>query len=275
MFAYKYWENFCKELHEQNIHSITAETVLVDNRKEFLVLKHDVEDKPRKALDLAKIEAKYGHKGTYYVQGFLLNEENLPVLREIQNLGHEVSYHHDVMDANGGDIKKALETFKQNKENFEEYGFRVKTVCQHGNPIANRVGYTSNRDFFRSKEICDVFPEITEIMVNFKEKTGVLHTYISDAGYGFRIIFDPENNDVVKSDEKDIKLKKLDGVLDVIKKESATIVSTHPHRWCESTKEAYFKYVRFKVLRAGAKIAYKIPGLKKIMEKFYFLTKKI
>ncbi len=275
MFAYKYWEFFCRELDKQNIHSVTAESVLAESRKEFLILKHDVEDKPEKALDMAKIEARYGHRGTYYVQGFLLNEKNIPVLKEIQELGHELSYHHDVMDANAGDIQKALETFRQNKDNFEKNGFIIKTVCQHGNPIANRVGYTSNRDFFRSKEVCKLFPEIAEIMVNFKEKTGVNHTYISDAGYGFKIIFDPETNDIVKSDDKNIKLKNLDSVADVIKRNGATIVSTHPHRWCESTKKAYLRYARFKFLRAGARVAYKIPGINKIMEKFYFITKKI
>ena len=112
-------------------------------------------------------------------------------------------------------------------------------------------------------------------MVNFKKKIGVEYKYISDAGYGWKIIFDPENNDVVKSDDKNVKLKNLDAVIDVIKKDSAVIVSTHPHRWCESTKEAYFKYARFKGLRLGAKIAYKIPGINRIMEKFYFITKKI
>lgn len=275
MFAYKYWEKFCKELNEQNIHSVTAESVLAENKKEFLILKHDVEDKPQKALSLAKMEAQYGHRGTYYVQGFLLNPENINILKEIQQLGHEVSYHHDVMDANGGDIQKALETFSQNKENFEKNGFEIKTVCQHGNPIANRVGYTSNRDFFRNEEVCAKYPDIAEIMVNFKSKTGVAHTYISDAGYGFKIIFDPETNDIDKSDHKDVKLKNLDSVADVIKKSSATIVSTHPHRWCESTKTARYKYIRFKTLKGIAKIAYKVPGVNKIMEKFYFLTKKI
>ncbi len=275
MFAYKYWENFCRELDKQNIHSVTAESVLAESRKEFLILKHDVEDKPEKALDMAKIEARYGHRGTYYVQGFLLNEKNIPVLKEIQELGHELSYHHDVMDANAGDIQKALETFRQNKDNFEKNGFIIKTVCQHGNPIANRVGYTSNRDFFRNEGVCAQFPDIAEIMVNFKEKTGVNHTYISDAGYGFKTIFDPETNDIVKSDHRDVKLKNLDSVADVIKRNGATIVSTHPHRWCESTKKAYLRYARFKFLRAGARVAYKIPGINKIMEKFYFITKKI
>lgn len=275
MFAYKYWENFCRELKENDIYSVTAESVLSGKENSFLILKHDVEDNPQKALDMAKIEAKYSHKGTYYVQGFLMNDENLPIFKEIQQLGHEVSYHHDVMDENGGDLQKATETFAKNKENFEKSGFSINTVCQHGNPIANRVGYTSNRDFFRSKQVQNSFPEIAEIMVNFGERIGAEYKYISDAGYGWKIIFDPINNDRVKSDDKDIKLKSLQSVIDVIKENPSVIVSTHPHRWCESETTARSRYVRFKVLRFGAKIAYKIPGLKKVMEKFYFLTKKI
>ena len=36
---------------------------------------------------------------------------------------------------------------------------------------------------------------LSDIVVNFKEKTGVTYTYISDAGYSWNIIGDPENND--------------------------------------------------------------------------------
>jgi len=275
MFAYKYWENFCKELKENDICSVTAESVLFNKEKDFLILKHDVEDNPKKALEMAKIEAKYSHKSTYYVQGFLMSDENLHIFKEIQQLGHEVSYHHDVMDANCGNLQKAIQTFSENKGNFEKYGFKINTVCQHGNPIANRDGYTSNRDFFRSEEVQSIFPEIAEIMVDFGEKIGAEYKYISDAGYGWKIIFDPINNDIVKSNDKDIKLKSLESVIDVIKENKSIIVSTHPHRWCKSNVTACYRYVRFKVLRIGAKITYKIPGIKKVMEKFYFLTKKI
>ncbi len=276
MFVYKKWEAFCKMLSENKIHSITACDALKNKEKKFLILKHDVETNPQKALVMAKIENKYGHHGVYYVQAYLLdNKENIEILKKIKELGHEVSYHHDVMDSNLGDLKKALEEFEKNKDIFEKNGFSINTVCQHGNPVAKREGYTSNRDFFRCEIVKEKFSEIAEIMVDYREKTDVDFKYISDAGYGWKIIYDPETNDIIDSSDKDTKLENLDRVLDFVINEDAVILSTHPHRWNSNPFKAVTKTVMFKAIRITARILRKIPLVNKIMSKFYFLAKKI
>lgn len=276
MFVYKKWEVFCKNLSEKKIHSKTAYNVLKNKDKKFLILKHDVETNPQKALDMAKIENKYGHCGVYYVQAYLLeSKENIDILKRIKELGHEVSYHHDVMDSNSGDLAKALEEFETNKHIFEKHGFSINTVCQHGNPVAQRNGYTSNRDFFRSQQVKEKFGDITEIMVDYRAKTRVDFKYISDAGYGWKIIYDPETNDIVDSSDKDIKLENLDRVLDFITNENVVILSTHPHRWNRNSFSAVAKTIIFKTIRIIARILRKIPFINRIMSRFYFLAKKI
>lgn len=153
MFIYSDWDRFCSELKKLDIHSITAADLLREPRERFMILKHDVEISPKKALKLAKIEHLYGHRGSYYLQVDLLkSKKNIEIFKEIQSLGHEVSYHHDVMDRSAGDIDKAIRIFKEDLDLFERNGFNIKTVCQHGNPAIRRVGYASNRDFFRSKK---------------------------------------------------------------------------------------------------------------------------
>ncbi len=276
MFVYNKWEVFCKKLSEKGIHSITADSALKNGDKRFLILKHDVETNPSKALDLARIENKYGHCSVYYVQAYLLDsKENIEILKNIKELGHEVSYHHDVMDSNSGNLEKAIEEFEKNKEIFEKNGFIINTVCQHGNPVAQRKGYTSNRDFFRNEEISEKFGEIAEIMVNYRKKTNVDFKYISDAGYGWKIIYDPETNDIIDSSDKDIKLADLDMVFNFVLNENAVIVSTHPHRWNSNLFSAVAKTIVFKTIRITARILIKIPFINKIMSKFYFLAKKI
>ncbi len=276
MFVYNKWEVFCKKLSENGVHSITADSVLKNNAKQFLILKHDVETNPSKALDLARIENKYGHFGVYYVQAYLLdNQKNIEILKKIKALGHEVSYHHDVMDSNFGNLEKALEEFEKNKVIFEKNSFSINTVCQHGNPVAKRNGYTSNRDFFRSDAVKKKFGHIAEIMVNYREKTNVDFKYISDAGYGWKIIYDPETNDIVDSSDKDIKLENLDRVLNFVLNENAVILSTHPHRWNNNSLNAVAKTMIFKTIKITAKILGKIPFINRIMSKFYFLAKKI
>lgn len=275
MFIYKNWDNFCRTLSENGIKSITASTELAEKNKNFLILKHDVEDTPEKALNLAKIEAKYGHKGVYYIQAYLMTEKNIPVFNEIKELGHEVSYHHDVMDATEGNINEALRVFNNNRKVFEKYGFPLLTVCQHGNPIAKRIGYHSNRDFFRNEYIKNQIPDICEIMVDYKQRIDVDYKYISDAGYSWKMIFDPENNDITENSDKDTVIGSLDNVIEFIKNHSAVIISTHPHRWCKSNITAAAKNYVFLIIRKTARILYKIPIVKKLLEKFYFLAKKI
>jgi len=277
IFVYKQWDDFCRKLKDNGFVSVSAATILkIKPDKPFLVLKHDVETNPSKALRLAQIENNYLHKGSYYVQVYLLHSsKNIDILKQIQELGHEVSYHHDVMDSNKGDIYKAAEEFQRNIELFENNGFLVQTVCQHGNPIIERDGYSSNRDFFRNAKVTKMYEHISEIMVNFKSKIYEDYKYISDVGYGWKIIFDPENNDVVNSEEKDIALENLDKVLDVIKNRKSVIVSTHPHRWHSNVVSAQAKEIVFKSVKYSTKCMLKIPFMKKMMGRFYYLAKKI
>lgn len=277
MFMYKQWEVFCKKLNDDGVNSITATSVLKNKQDfPFLILKHDVETNPAKALKLAQIEHKYSHKGSYYVQAYLLeNKKNIEVLKRIQDLGHEVSYHHDVMDSNKGKLEKAKLEFQKYVDLFEKYGFPIETVCQHGNPVIEREGYTSNRDFFRDASLALNYNYITEIMVNFKNRVKVDYKYISDAGYGWKIIFDPENNDIVKSDEKNISLEDLDEVIKVINSGNSVFVSTHPHRWQSNVVNAQINDIIFRIIKRTAKLVLKIPFMKKFMGRFYFLAKKI
>ncbi|MDD2362486.1 MAG: hypothetical protein PHH84_05955 [Oscillospiraceae bacterium] len=277
MFLYPQWENFCRKLHEINIHSTTAKKALHESRSEkLLILKHDVETDPEKALKLAKIEHEYGHTGVYYVQAYLLkNKKNINILREIQSLGHEVSYHHDVMDSNKGDIAKADAEFQAHIKEFELYGFNISTVCQHGNPIVERIGYNSNRDFFRNGDIAEKYKYITEIMVNFKERLGLSYQYISDTGYGWKVIFDPETNDIVNSDDKNIKLDSIDNIILMLQNGESLIVSTHPHRWEAYAFHAKLKNGIYRCVKRLAKFLLKIKIFRKVMEKNFKLAKKI
>ena len=179
------------------------------------------------------------------------------------------------MDSNSGNIEKAIENFEENLKIFEKNGFEIKTVCQHGNPIVNRVGYHSNRDFFRSEIVREKFPEISEIMVDYKKRIDEQYLYVSDAGYKWKIIFDPENNDVIDSEDKNITVENLEELICVIQKSRSIIVSTHPHRWHKSAILAVMKNCTFKIIKNAAKAMLKIRIAKSIMEKFYFLAKKI
>ena len=275
IFTYNRWEEFCKRLAVKGVKSIPTREILTSTAN-YVVLKHDVETNVPKAYRLAAIEHKYGHKGSYYVQAYLMHDEkNILMLREMQEMGHEISYHYDVMDSNKGDLDKAIKEFADNKQIFEKNGFGISTVCQHGNPVVERVGYTSNRDFFRSERVRALYPNITDVMVNLKSDVPTDFVYYSDAGRVFKMIYDPLTNDIVNSDDKNIAYQNLNELIEALDFSKGIIISTHPHRWCSSAAGYLLKTYLFKTVRAVAKMVMYVPGVKKIMSRYYYLAKKI
>ena len=275
IFVYKRWDDFCKKLAGKGMISIPTKEI-TPSLTSYIVLKHDVETDVKKALSLARIEHKYGHRGTYYVQAYLMKDgKNIEMLREMQQMGHEISYHYDVMDSCKGDIDKAIAEYSENKHLFENNGFIIETVCQHGNPVVERVGYTSNRDFFRSDIVKQLYPGVRDVMVNLKSDVPTDYLYFSDAGRRFKKIYDPLNNDIIQSGDKDVPYNDLEGVLDALAQDKGNIVSTHPHRWCESAVVYLTKTYAFKAIRGTAKAAMHIPLAKRLMSKYYYLAKKI
>jgi hypothetical protein len=273
IFVYKAWDEFCRQLKEKGIVSIPACDVEEESGA-FLVLKHDIENTVLKAFKLAEIEHKYGHRGSYYAHAYLLDDpQNMELLLKMQEMGHEISYHYDVMDSNHGDMERAIQEFDKNIKRFESLGFQIKTVCQHGNPVVERVGYTSNRDFFRNQSVQEQYGEIADIMVDYKQKYSVDYTYYSDAGRKFNMIYDPINNDIINSDDKNITYEDLNQLISALS--GRAIVSTHPHRWTDSAATYLVKEKIFFVIKLSAKLAMKVPVLKKVMSRYYYLAKKI
>ena len=280
IFTYRYWDDFCERLHKEGFHSIPAKLLMSEKPiSNYVVLKHDVETNVANALQMAEIEHKWGHSGSYYVQAYLLEEEkNIVMLKKMQDMGHEISYHYDVMDANSGDIPAAIADFEVKCELFKRNGFRIVTLCQHGNPIITRKGYASNRDFLRNEEVKTKFPFFADVMVDFKEKAlgGTDYLYFSDAGRKFKLIYDPIHNDLIPSDEKNVPFDNLDLLWSYVTDHDANaIISTHPHRWGNSKIKHIVKTAVFKVIKAAAKLLMKVPYMKRLMSRYYYLAKKI
>ncbi len=275
IFTYKKWDEICRRLKDKGLCSIPACDVCAQSGN-YIVLKHDVETDVSHAYEIAKTENKYGHRGSYYVQAYLLEiESNIKLLKAMQQMGHEISYHYDVLDSCKGDIDSATAEFEKNIQMFEKNGFSIVTVCQHGNPIVERNGYHSNRDFFRNSRVKALYHNIADIMVDYKEKFSTDYLYFSDAGRAFKLIYDPINNDIVNSDDKNITYNSSDELLNSLNEEKGNIISIHPHRWTKSAAVYVCKKAVFKVVKSVAKVMTKIPVFNKIMSRYYYLAKKI
>lgn len=271
MFIYSVWDEICKHISKKS-RTITISQILSQTTQDWLAIKHDVETNVNKALIIAKIEAKYNIKATYYIQADLL-DANYELLQEIASFGHEVTYHYDVLDANNGDFDNSIEEFKNNVKKFQKYGFEVNTVCPHGNPVIIRDGWNSNKDFFRDKKVVSLFPNILDMVVELPNKIDYKYRYISDAGYGFKEIVNIKDNDL--KNNGDIDIQDYKELLKILDNSEAFIVSTHPHRWEKRAFKFLFKIYLFKILRFSARKISSIPFLKKIISRYYYLAKKI
>ena len=279
MFVYKEWEFFCSAIFKLNLNAITAKEALKLSKtsEKYLIIKHDVETNVDKALKLALIENKFAIKATYYVQSYLLNDnKNIEVLKKIKKLGHEVTYHYDVLDANKGNYTLAEKEFDITLMRFEEQGFKVETVCPHGNPVMERTGWSSNKDFFRNKKLNSKYSNISDIVINPEKFINSEMVYISDAGFGWKIISDISNNDKAGT----VKDKKIEGLKDVVdilsfNNNITLIISAHPHRWNSNEVFASFKKNLFFSLKFTVQKLTKIPFMNKLIGKFYYLAKKI
>ena len=110
----------------------------------FCLLRHDVDRRPKRALQMAKVEKEMGIRSTYYFRAkpCAFNPE---IIKGITALGHEVGYHYECLSDANGDISRALEDFENNLERFREI-VTIKTISMHGRPLKP----FDNRDMWRS-----------------------------------------------------------------------------------------------------------------------------
>ena len=97
-----------------------------------IMLRHDVDDRKLHSLEFARIQHSMGIVGTYY---FRMVPESFDerVIREIEELGHEIGYHYEDMDFAKGNPEKAIELFDQHLGKLRSVA-EVSTICMHGSP---------------------------------------------------------------------------------------------------------------------------------------------
>jgi hypothetical protein len=70
------------------------------------------------------------------------------MLREVQDLGHEVGLHHECLDRCAGDFSSARDTLRREVDLFRDDGIELRTVCSHGEGGITRRGYAGNWELF-------------------------------------------------------------------------------------------------------------------------------
>lgn len=107
--------------------------------KNVVILRHDVNQKPEKSLEFAKILHKKGIKGTFYFRPTPCSWD-VEIIKSIASLGHEVGYHYECIDfiySKNKNLSKdellnlALKDFERNLNKFRDV-CEIKTISMHG-----------------------------------------------------------------------------------------------------------------------------------------------
>jgi len=176
----------------------------VDGRA--IILRHDVDDKIKYTLKLAKLEYDVGLSSTYYVR--MVSKTFKPeIIREMESLGHEIGYHYEVLDKARGDYEKAIRIFEDELAKLRKV-CDVKTMCMHGNPLTR----WDNRDLWKHYDFKE-FGIIGEAYLSIDYNDVV---YFSDtgrtwAGERYRV------KDFVDASSDSFGVRSTDDLIDLIK----------------------------------------------------------
>lgn len=179
-FTYKAYAQFLDSILDAGYRVVTVRDYLHGDRiSPMVILRHDVEWDPNRALAIAHLEKSRRCRSTFY---FRLDTKafNLNVMRQLQDKGFEIGYHFNTLDRCNGDFSKAVALFEKELRQIRESGFDVTTVCSHGDPRVSKKGYKTNNEIFLKDP--DLIPRnelLGEAYLNIDFSS--LH-YISDAG---------------------------------------------------------------------------------------------
>jgi hypothetical protein len=115
-----------------------------------LALRHDVDSRLESALEVARLEARRGLRATYFLlhtAPYCAEPDFLLRARELQDLGHEVGFHNDLVTAarvHGRDPRAVLE---EALARLRGAGLEIVGTAAHGSPWCHRLGFHNNYVF--------------------------------------------------------------------------------------------------------------------------------
>jgi hypothetical protein len=145
-FTYSEYARFLDRLHDRQVVPMR----LFAHGEGDMALRHDMDSRLDSALGLAKLEAVRGLRATYFVLHTAPYWDDVdlgPRVRRLQELGHEVGFHNDLLTVervHGGAARTALE---EALARLRGAGIEVTGSAAHGSPWCHRLGYHNNYVF--------------------------------------------------------------------------------------------------------------------------------
>ena len=242
-FTMNKFEQLCSSLEGNDYLPITlAEYMTADTLPEkYMMMRHDIDRNPSKALETARIEQDYNIKATYYFR--TINDKLFcpEIINEVKKMGHEIGYHYEVLNECKGNYEEAIKLFESNLKRFKDL-CDVKTVCMHGQPLSKY----DNRDLWKKYDYRD-FGILGEAYLSIGDSVN----YLCDTGRNWN--FDHCIRDFIPNKKESIHINSTNDLIQLIEggETSNFYILTHPERWSSNSFEWLLFYSKDMIFNLG------------------------
>lgn len=202
----------------------------------FCLIRHDVDRRPKKALQMALLENEQQVCATYYFRS-KPHTFKPEIINKIASLGHEIGYHYESLSDQKGNMGLAINDFENNLKKLQAIT-PIKTLAMHGRPLSpfdNRDMWRSNENKFMLREKYGVLGEVY-LYIDYNDIA-----YMNDTGRNWtsaRL----NRRDIVKTGIK-LTIENREELYAYLKtgRYSKIVFQVHPERWSSSTIDYYFE----------------------------------
>lgn len=255
-FTLNKYQELCEVIKNSGYSTMTFKEYLEkDQGMDFIILiRHDIDENIRYALDMAKVEAEHNIKATYYFR-MKKNVFKPEIIDKISSLHHEIGYHYETLDKSHGDIELAIRLFSKELALFREK-YDVKTACMHGNPLTK----FDNRKIWEKCQLKD-FGLIGEPYLSLDYNQVA---YFSDSGRTWDINKNKIKDTLNKSNSTS-SISTTDNLIDIIKKSEYKniCILVHPERWPKNDFDYYIRFCIDLMYNTGKRILIRPQKLKR------------
>lgn len=257
-------ENYCFQ---------TFESFLLDGAQKAVVLRHDVDKHPERALRIAEAEAEKLIKGSYH---FRISGDVFDVLiiEKIVGMGHEIAYHYEDLSRAlraqrtslplDGIYDYAYSSFLKNLALFRQY-YPVNVISMHGDPLS----VIDNRDLWKKynyKEagiICEPYFDVDYSHVLYLTDTG-RRWNSGRSNIRDRVL----TGNTMKLEGRSYEMAGFRSTAEIIGAirskllPERIIINTHPQRWNSGTLPWITEYVLQNIKNPVKRILYTLRKMK-------------
>jgi len=190
-----------------------------------VILRHDVDRLPFRALKLARLEYELGISSTYFfrIKSVSFNEN---IIGQILKFRHEIGYHYEELSDTRGNLDLAWQLFQKNIKKFDKFG-GITSIAMHGKPFSkwNNQNLWNKYDYKKLGIKIEVYRDIP--WDNYLYFTDVGRCWNSKNNIRDRIGFQTNLNIYW--------IKTTDDLIEYITQSCHNlIISTHPERWTDN-----------------------------------------